>query len=53
MVQWWSFTASLRATQTTDSYKICIFYKDNKMHINVNSADRKSIDKIVLVCRRG
>lgn len=25
MVQWWFFTAFLRATQTTDSYKICTF----------------------------
>lgn len=53
MVQWWFFTASLRATQTTDSYKICKFSKDHKMHMSVNSADRKSIESRVLLCRRG
>lgn len=50
MVQWWFFTAALRATQATDSYKYAFVKRDNKMHGNVDSA--KSIKSSVLLCRR-
>lgn len=35
----------------TDSYNICTF--PYKMHNDVNSADRKSIESSALLCRRG